>query len=72
MKDLTAEGASHFGGELKTNSYEFNITRFFNSYINGDAYTDELYVLASGGVINANRTVIDNNSFLITILYSDL
>ena len=35
-------------------------------------YTDELYILASGGVINANRTVIDNNSFMITILYSDL
>ena len=72
LKDLTTEGASHFGGEFENNSYEFNITRFFKSYINGDVYTDELYVLASGGVINANRTVIDNNSFLITILYSDL
>ena len=72
LKDLTVEGATHFGGELENNSYEFNITRFFNSYLNDETYTDELYILASGGVINANRTVIDNNSLLITILYSDL
>ena len=72
LKDLSVEGASHFGGELESSNYEFNITRFFNSYLNDETYTDELYILASGGVINANRTVIDNNSLLITILYSDL
>jgi len=72
LKDLSVEGATHFGGELESSSYEFNITRFFSSYLNDESYTDELYILASGGVINANRTVIDNNSFLITILYSDL
>ena len=72
LKDLTVEGSGHFGGELETSSYEFNITRFFSSYLNDETYTDELYILASGGVINANRTVIDNNSFMITILYSDL
>ena len=72
LKDLSVEGATHFGGELESSSYEFNITRFFSSYLNDETYTDELYILASGGVINANRTVIDNNSFLITILYSDL
>ena len=72
LKDLTVEGAGHFGGELESSSYEFNITRFLSSYLNDETYTDELYILASGGVINANRTVIDNNSLLITILYSDL
>ena len=72
LKDLSVEGATHFGGELESSNYEFNITRFFNSYLKDETYTDELYILASGGVINANRTVIDNNSFLITILYSDL
>ena len=72
LKDLSVEGATHFGGELESSKYEFNITRFFNSYLNDETYTDELYILASGGVINANRTVIDNNSLLITILYSDL
>ena len=72
LKDLSVEGATHFGGELESSSYEFNITRFFSSFLNDESYTDELYILASGGVINANRTVIDNNSFLITILYSDL
>ena len=72
LKDLSVEGTTHFGGELESSGYEFNITRFFSSYLNDETYTDQLYILASGGVINANRTVIDNNSFLITILYSDL
>ena len=72
LKDLTVEGATHFGGELDNNSYEFNITRFFSNYLINDTYTNELYLLASGGVINANRTIIDDNSIAITILYSDL
>ena len=72
LKDLTVEGASHFGGELDNNSYEFNITRFFSNYLINDTYTNELYLLASGGVINANRTIIDDNSIAITVLYSDL
>ena len=72
LKDLTVEGAPHFGGELDNNSYEFNITRFFSNYLINDSYTNELYLLASGGVINANRTIIDDNSIAITILYSDL
>ena len=72
LQDLTVEGATHFGGELENNSYEFNITRFFSNYLLNDNYTNELYLLASGGVINANRTIIDDNSIAITILYSDL
>ena len=72
LKDLTVEGAAHFGGELDNNNYEFNITRFFSNYLINDTYTNELYLLASGGVINANRTIIDDNSIAITILYSDL
>ena len=36
LKDLTVEGASHFGGELDNNSYEFNITRFFSNYLIND------------------------------------
>jgi len=72
LKDLTVEGAAHFGGELDNNSYEFNITRFFSNYLLNDSYTNELYLLASGGVINANRTIIVDNSIAITILYSDL
>jgi len=72
LKDLTVEGAPHFGGELDNNSYEFNITRFFSNYLVNDSYTNELYLLSSGGVINANRTIVDDNSIAITILYSDL
>ena len=72
LKDFTVEGATHFGGELANDSYEFNITRYFGEYLNNDSYTDELYLLANGAVINASRTVIDDDSFIITILYSDL
>jgi len=72
LKDLTVEGATHFGGDLVSNSYTFNITRFFSNLIKDPLYTNEMYLLASGGVINANRTIIDNNSIVITILYSDL
>ena len=72
LKDFTEEGANHFGGELENNLYEFNITRYFGEYLDDDSYTDALYLLANGAVINANRTIIDNDSFIITILYSDL
>ena len=72
LKDLTVEGATHFGGELDNNSYEFNITRFFSNYLINDSYTNDLYLLPSGGVINANRTIVNDNSIAITILYSDL
>ena len=54
------------------NSYEFNITRYFGKYLNDDSYTDALYLLANGAAINANRTIIDDDSFVIRILYSDL
>jgi len=72
LADLSIEGASHFGGQYSNGKYEFNITRYFNNLLNNDSYTNQLYLLASGGAINANRTIIDNNSIVISILYSDL
>ena len=72
LADLSIEGASHFGGQYLNGGYEFNISRYFNNMLNNAAYTNELYLLSSGGAVNANRTIIDNNSIVISILYSDL
>lgn len=72
LKDLSIEGASHFGGQYSDGEYEFNITRYFTNLLNDDSFTNELYLLSSGGAINANRTVVDNNSIVITVLYSNL
>ena len=72
LADLSIEGASHFGGQYSDGGYEFNITRYFTNLLNDDSFTNELYLLSSGGAINANRTVIDNNSIVITVLYSNL
>ena len=72
LADLSIEGASHFGGQYLNGGYEFNISRYFNNMLNNAAYTNELYLLSSGGAVNANRTIIDNNSIIISILYSDL
>jgi hypothetical protein len=72
LSDLSNEGITHFGGEYSNGKYEFNITRYFNNLLNNDAYTNQLYLLASGGAVNANRTIIDNSSIKISILYSDL
>lgn len=72
LADLSIEGASHFGGQYLDGGYEFNITRYINNLLNDYSYTNELYLLSSGGAINSNRTIVDNNSIVITILYSDL
>ena len=72
LKDLSIEGASHFGGQYSDGEYEFNITRYFTNLLNDDSFTNELYLLSSGGAINANRTIVDNNSIVITVLYSNL
>ena len=72
LADLSVEGTTHFGGEYSDGKYEFNITRYFNNLLNNDSYTNQLYLLASGGAVNANRTIIDNSSIKISILYSEL
>ena len=72
LADLSLEGVTHFGGEFSNGKYEFNITRYFNNLLNNDDYTNQLYLLASGGAVNANRTIIDNSSIKISILYSEL
>ena len=67
------EGESHFGGQNQNSNFTFNITRYFSDLINGaSGFTDELLLLPSGAVINANRTIIPKSSFLIEVIYSEL
>ena len=72
LSDYISEGISHFGGALDDDQYTFNITRYFYNLLYDSAFTEDLYLLSSGGAINANRTLINNSSVSITILYSEL
>ena len=71
LTDYTIEGETHFGGSLEDNKYEFNITRYFYQLLNNDAYTNDLYLLAAGAAVNANRTIL-NKDIKLTIHYSEL
>jgi hypothetical protein len=72
LSDYITEGVTHFGGSLDNDQYTFNITRYFYNLLYDSSFTSDLYLLSSGGSINANRTVIKNSSLKITVLYSDL
>ena len=73
LSDFVIEGESHFGGQNQSNNFTFNITRYFSDLINETSgITEELFLLPSGAVINANRTIIPKSSFLIEVIYSEL
>lgn len=73
LTDLTIEGEAHFGGTLDGETYTFNITRYFSDLMhNHPDYTNALYLMPSGAVANANRTILDNSKMKLTILYSEL
>jgi len=71
LTDFTIEGETHFGGKLKDDKFEFNITRYFYQLLNNDSYTNNLYLLPAGAAVNANRTILDKN-IKLTIYYSEL
>lgn len=55
------EGDSYFGGTFNANTkeYHFNITRHLQRILNGQVAEDfGLFILPSGGAVNANRTVL--------------
>ena len=72
LTDFTIEGDAHFGGGLDGTTYSFNITRYFVQLLTNDEYTDILYLLASGGAANANRTILDNSKVSINIIYTEI
>ena len=66
------EGEDYFGGNLENEKYSFNITRYFYQLLNNDEYTNKLYLVSSGGSINANRTILQKNKVSFNIIYTDL
>jgi len=72
LTDYIAEGEEHFGGELENSKYSFNITRYFHQLLNNEDYTNKLYLVPSGGAVNANRTILPKNKVSFNIIYTDL
>ena len=64
------EGLNHFGGQLESNHYNFNITKFFQSLIQGENQSNTLILVPAGESVNANRTEINNNIEL-NIIYTN-
>ena len=71
LSDFIIEGDDYFGGDLETNQYKFNITRYFYQFLNNDSYTNNLYLLPSGAAVNANRTILEKD-IKLQIYYSKL
>ena len=72
LSDYIIEGEDQFGGRLENGKYTFNITRYFFQLLNNDEYTNKLYLVSSGGAINAKRTVFLKNKVKFNIIYTDL
>ena len=71
LSDYTIGGDMYFGGNLENERYEFNITRYFSQLLNNESYTNNLYLLPAGAVINSNRTILSKDISL-EIYYSIL
>ena len=71
LDDFIIDGDEHFGGKLENDKYEFNITRYFHQLLTRSSYTNELYLMPSGSVINANRVIL-NNEVKLQIYFSEL
>ena len=71
LSDFTIGGDVYFGGNLENERYEFNITRYFSQLLNNESYTNNLYLLPAGAVINSNRTILSKDISL-EIYYSVL
>jgi len=72
LTDYIVEGEDHFGGKLQNDKYSFNITRYFHQLLNNENYTNRLYLVSSGGAVNANRTILPKNKVEFNIIYTDL
>ena len=64
------EGQSHFGGELTSNTYSFNITKFLQNLVQDKYEVNTLILVPTGESINANRTEINQNIEL-NIIYTE-
>ena len=64
------EGATHYGGVLENESYEFNISKYLQRLIDEDYSDSALYILPVGNSVNANRTLIEQEVTL-TVTYTN-
>ena len=71
LSDFTIEGDAYFGGTLENGEYTFNITRYFHQLLYNESFTNELYLLPAGALVNANRTILDKD-IKLKIHYSEL
>ena len=72
LTDYIIEGEEHFGGFLGNGEYTFNITRYFHQLLTNPSFTNKLYLVASGGAVNANRTVLKKEKVKFNIIYTDI
>lgn len=72
LTDYIIEGEEHFGGFLENGKYNFNITRYFHKLLTNPSFTNKLYLVSSGGAVNANRTILPKEKVKFNIIYTDL
>jgi hypothetical protein len=72
LTDYIIEGEGHFGGFLENGKYTFNITRYFHQLLTNTSFTNKLYLVSSGGAVNANRTIFPKEKVKCNIVYTDL
>ncbi len=71
LTDYIIEGEEHFGGFLENGKYTFNITRYFHQLLTNPSFTNKLYLVSSGGAVNANRTILPKENVKFNIIYTD-
>ena len=64
------EGATHYGGSLQNDSYEFNISKYLQRLVDEDYSDSALYILPVGNSVSANRTLIEQEVTL-TVTYTN-
>jgi hypothetical protein len=64
------EGATHYGGTLENDSYEFNISKYLQALMNEQYLDSALYILPVGNSVSANRTLIEQEVTL-TVTYTN-
>lgn len=64
------EGATHYGGGLENDSYEFNISKYLQRLVDEEYSDSALYILPVGNSVSANRTLIEQEVTL-TVTYTN-
>ena len=65
-----AEGQNHYGGNLESDEYVFNISKYILNLLNEEFTSTTLVLVPSGEAINANQTEIKQEVEL-NIIYTE-